>query len=118
MTDKTEKLSAKLAAVRKNAEDARRLIAYHRKMLKTYLRKETELTERLEKAQLNDLFKAVKDKGCDISAINDAINKGEFGKENADEADIIESAEDNAENNGDNIRKGERDHNSNHKEDK
>ena len=114
MTDKTEKLSAKLAAVRKNAEDARRLIAYHRKMLKTYLRKETELTERLEKAQLNDLFKAVKDKGCDISAINDAINKGEFGKENIDEPEFAEDNPPAAER----ADIGNKDHISNHKEDK
>ena len=79
MTDKTEKLSAKLAHVQKNAEDSRRLIAYHKKMLKTYLRKEKELNERLEKEQLNDLYKTVRDGGCDIAAINAAIKSGEFG---------------------------------------
>ena len=79
MTDKTEKLSAKLAHVQKNAEDSRRLIAYHKKMLKTYLRKEKELNERLEKEQLNDLYKTVRDGGCDIAAINAAIRSGEFG---------------------------------------
>ena len=114
MTDKTEKLSAKLAAVRKNAEDARRLIAYHRKMLKTYLRKETELTERLEKSQLNDLFKAVKDKGCDISALNDAINKGEFGRDITEDPELAEDISSAGERND----IGKNDHISYHKEDK
>ena len=63
MTDKGEKLSAKLEKVRKNIEDTRRLIAYHKKMLKIYLRKESEIADKLEKEQLNDLFKTVKDKG-------------------------------------------------------
>ena len=78
MTDKGEKLSARLAKVRKNIENSRRLIAYHKKMLKIYKRKESELSDRLEKEQLNDLFRTVKDKGCDIEAINSAINNGEF----------------------------------------
>ncbi len=78
MTDKGEKLSAKLEKVRKNIEDTRRLIAYHKKMLKIYLRKESEIADKLEKEQLNDLFKTVKDKGCDI-------NNGEFRAENGAE---------------------------------
>ena len=78
MTEKGEKLSAKLEKVRKNIEDTRRLIAYHKKMLKIYIRKEAELTDKLEKEKLNDLFRTVKDKGCDIEAINTAINNGEY----------------------------------------
>ena len=85
MTDKGEKLSAKLEKVRKNIEDTRRLIAHHKKMLKIYLRKESEIADKLEKEQLNDLFKTVKDKGCDIEAINTAINNGEFRAENGAE---------------------------------
>ena len=85
MTDKGEKLSVKLEKVRKNIEDTRRLIAYHKKMLKIYIRKESEIADKLEKEQLNDLFKTVKDKGCDIEAINTAINNGEFRAENGAE---------------------------------
>lgn len=84
MTEKAEKLSAKLAHVHKNAEESRRLIAFHKKMLKTYLRKEKELTERLEKEQLNALFRTVRDGGCDIASINAAIKNGEFGGELAE----------------------------------
>lgn len=79
MTDREEKLITRLTRVRKNIEDTRRLIAYHKKMLKTYKRKEKELSERIEKAQLDDLFKAVKGGGCNISEINKAIQNGEFG---------------------------------------
>ena len=68
MTERKEKLTARLGKVRKNIEDTKRLIAYHKKMLKIYQRKETELCDRLEKEQLSDLFKTVKDKGCDIEA--------------------------------------------------
>lgn len=78
MTDKGEKLSAKLERVRKSIDDSRRYIAYHKKMLRIYLRKEAEITEKLEKEQLNDLFRTVKEKGCDIAAINEAVNNGEF----------------------------------------
>ena len=81
MTDKGEKLSERLTKVHKNIEDTRRLIAYHKKMLKIFLRKEAEISDKLEKEQLNDLFRTVKDKGCDISAINAAIEKGEFSAE-------------------------------------
>ena len=81
MNEKTEKLSAKLANVRKNAEDSRRLIAYHKKMLKIYKRKAKELSERLEKEQLNDLYKTMRDGGCDLAALNEAIRSGEFSPE-------------------------------------
>ena len=84
MTERQDKLSARLAKVRKNIEDSRRLIAYHKKMLKIYKRKEKELSDRLEKEQLGVLFRTVKDKGCDIEAINSAINNGEFTAETAD----------------------------------
>ena len=85
MTERQEKLSARLAKVRKNIEDSRRLIAYHKKMLKIYKRKEKELSDRLEKEQLGVLFRTVKDKGCDIEAISSAINNGEFTAEMADD---------------------------------
>lgn len=84
MTDREEKLSAKLTRVQKNIEDTRRHISYHRKMLKIYKRKEKDLLERIEKAQLSDLFKAVKDGGCDISEINRAIQNGNFGGDTSD----------------------------------
>ena len=69
-------------------------------MLKIYLRKESEIADKLEKEQLNDLFKTVKDKGCDIEAINTAINNGEFRAEKAAEnktaaPNITENKEDN-----------------------
>ena len=104
MTDKGEKLSAKLEKVRKNIEDTRRLIAYHKKMLKIYLRKESDIADKLEKEQLNDLFKTVKDKGCDIEAINTAINNGEFRAENGAEkaAENKTAAPNNTENKEDN----------------
>ncbi len=85
MNEKTEKLSVKLANVQKNAEDSRRLIAYHKKMLKTYLRKEKALNERLKKEQLSDLYKTVREGGCDIEAINEAIKNGEFGRDITEE---------------------------------
>lgn len=93
MTDKGEKLSARLEKVRRNIENSRRLIAYHKKMLKIYKRKESELSDRLEKEQLNDLFRTVKDKGCDIEAINSAINNGEFTAETADDPDDISKSD-------------------------
>ena len=88
MTERKEKLTARLDKVRKNIEDTKRLIDYHKKMLKIYQRKETELCDRLEKEQLSDLFKTVKDKGCDIEAINTAINNGEFSAENTYESSV------------------------------
>ena len=81
MTERGEKLSDKLAKVRKNIEDTKRLVAYHKKMLKIYIRKEVEIKDKLEKEQFNDLYKAVRDNGCDIAAINTAINNGEFSAE-------------------------------------
>ena len=88
MTERKEKLTARLDKVRKNIEDTKRLIDYHKKMLKIYQRKETELCDRLEKEQLSDLFKTVKDKGCDIEAINTAINNGEFSAEKTSESSV------------------------------
>ena len=88
MTERGEKLSERLVKVRRNIEDTKRLVAYHKKMLKIYLRKEAEIKDRLEKEQLGVLFKTVKDKGCDIEALNTAINNGEFSAENiSEEAD-------------------------------
>ena len=81
MTEKGEKLSERLVKVRRNIEDTKRLVAYHKKMLKIYHRKEAEIKDRLEKEQLGVLFKTVKDKGCDIEALNTAINNGEFSAE-------------------------------------
>ncbi|MBP1534818.1 MAG: hypothetical protein IK999_11955 [Ruminococcus sp.] len=88
MTEKGEKLSKRLTKVRKNIEDTKRLVAYHKKMLKIYLRKEAELMDKIEKEQLNDLFRTVKEKGCDIAAINEAVNNGEFS---AAEEEIVNS---------------------------
>lgn len=102
MTNKGEQLSAKLEKVRKNIEDTRRLIAYHKKMLKIYLRKEAELSEKLEKEQFNDLYKAVRENGCDIAAINDAIKSGEFSAENEAEDDEVASLPKNSVNSGNN----------------
>ena len=84
MTDKAarvEKLSAKLAIARKNTENTVRLIAYHKKMLKIYRKKEAELEEKLEREQFADLYKAVRDKGFDISVLNAAIENGDFSAE-------------------------------------
>lgn len=84
MTEKAarvEKLSAKLASAKKNTENTVRLIAYHKKMLKIYRRKEAELQEKLEREKFADLYKAVRDKGCDISALNAAIKNGDFSAE-------------------------------------
>lgn len=85
MTERGEKLSERLVKVQRNIEDTKRLVAYHKKMLKIYLRKEAEIKDRLEKEQLGVLFKTVKDKGCDIEALNTAINNGEFSAENVSE---------------------------------
>ena len=85
MTEKGEKLSERIVKVRRNIEDTKRLVAYHKKMLKIYHRKEAEIKDRLEKEQLGVLFKTVKDKGCDIEALNTAINNGEFSAENVSE---------------------------------
>ena len=63
MNERSEKLAEKLAQTQKNAEDARRLIAYHRKMLKAYTRKAKELSQRLEKEQFSVLYKAVREGG-------------------------------------------------------
>ncbi len=84
MTEKTSKLTAKLERVRKNINDSKRLIAYHKKMLKIYLRKEAEINEKLEREQFADLYKTVRDNGCDILAINAAIKNGEFTSESED----------------------------------
>ena len=85
MNERSEKLAEKLAQAQKNAEDARRLIAYHRKMLKAYTRKAKELSQRLEKDQFSVLYKAMREGGCDIEAINAAIKNGEFSGESADD---------------------------------
>jgi hypothetical protein len=50
-------------------------------MLKIYRRKEAELQEKLEREKFADLYKAVRDKGCDISALNAAIENGDFSAE-------------------------------------
>lgn len=102
MTNKGEQLSAKLEKVQKNIEDTRRLIAYHKKMLKIYIRKEAELSEKLEKERFNDLYKAVRENGCDIAAINDAIKSGEFSAENEADGEKAASLPKNSENSGHN----------------
>lgn len=91
MTERQEKLSVRLTNVRKNIENSRRLIAYHKKMLKTYKRKARELSEKLEREKFNALYKTVRDGGCDISAINEAIKNGEFSAED-DTADSESTA--------------------------
>lgn len=81
MTDKSERLSERLVKVRENIEDSKRLIAYHKKMLKTYKRKDRELSDKLEREKFNALYKTVREGGCDISAIKEAIKNGEFSAE-------------------------------------
>ena len=54
-------------------------------MLKAYTRKAKELSQRLEKEQFNDLYKAMREGGCDIDAINAAIRNGDFGGNSEDD---------------------------------
>lgn len=50
-------------------------------MLKIYKRKEADITKKLQREQLDDLFKTVKENGCDIKELNEAIRNGEFSAE-------------------------------------
>lgn len=76
--NKKDKLSDKLTSVQKNIDKTKRLIEYHKKMLRIYQRKEAELMEKLERAEFDALYKEARNNGCDIKALDKAIRNGDF----------------------------------------
>ena len=89
--NKKDKLSGKLTSVKKNIDKTKRLIEYHKKMLRIYQRKESELREKLERAEFDALYKEARNSGCDIKALDKAIRNGDFSTDTENAIDAVDT---------------------------
>lgn len=76
--DREKKYADELAKCRKSIERSKRLIEYHRKMLKTLENKEKALSDKLNKEKFSGFYELVCKKGYDIDELRSAADKGNF----------------------------------------
>lgn len=78
MINREKKYSDELAACRKSIVRTKKLIEYHKNMLKNLESKEKELSEKLSKEKFSIFFELVSRKGYDIDELRTAVAEGNF----------------------------------------
>ena len=76
--DREKKYADELAKCRKSIERSKRLIEYHKKMLKTLENKEKALSDKPGKEKFSGFYELVCKKGYDIDELRNAADKGNF----------------------------------------
>lgn len=76
MKNKEQKYTEELKRTQEHIEKTKRLILYHKEMLKKLEKKEAFISERLQKAKVNTLFQMLNKNGCDIDLLRNAIEEG------------------------------------------
>lgn len=76
--NKEKKYADDLEHCRKSIVKTKNLIAYHRDMLKKLEKKETALSDKLEKVKVNSLFEMLHKGGYDIDTVRLAVHNGDF----------------------------------------
>jgi hypothetical protein len=78
MINKEKKYTDDLDSCKKSIVKTKNLIAYHKDMLKKLEKKETVISEKLQKVKVNSLFDMLHKGGYDIDIIRSAVNNGDF----------------------------------------
>lgn len=89
MLDKETKYTKELAKCRENIRKTKKLIDYHKSMLKTFESKENELMAKLERVKMSSLCEIINKGGYDIDVLREAVKIGDFsGILSKDEAEL------------------------------
>lgn len=89
MLDRETKYTKELAKCRENIRKTKKLIDYHKSMLKTFESKESELMTKLERVKMSSLCDIINKGGYDIDALREAVKIGDFsGILSKDEAEL------------------------------
>ena len=80
MINREKKYTDELTACRKSIERTKRLIDYHKNMLKALESKEKELVDKLDKQKFKVFYELVNKKGYDIDLLCSAFKEGDFSK--------------------------------------
>lgn len=78
MINREKKYSDELAACRKSIDRTKKLLEYHKNMLKNLEGKEKELFDKLQKEKFTIFFELVSRKGYDIDELRSAAAEGDF----------------------------------------
>lgn len=78
MQDRETKYTKELAKCRDNIRKTKKLIDYHKSMLKTFESKESELMTKLERVKMSSLCEIINKGGYDIDALREAVKIGDF----------------------------------------
>ena len=80
MIDREKRYSEELTSCRKSIKRTKRLIEYHKNMLKSLEAQDRVLSEKLEKEKISVFYNLLNKKGYDIDAFKNAIESGDFDK--------------------------------------
>lgn len=78
MGDKEQVYSEELRRCRENIAKTKKLIEYHKDMLKRMERKESEIISKLDAFKLRDLRELISKGGYDIDALREAMKTGDL----------------------------------------
>ena len=93
MKNKEKSYAEELRRCRENIAKTKKLIEYHKDMLKKMERKEAEVQAKLDGAKLLDLRELISKGGYDIDTLREAMKAGDFS-----EISVQNTAESNVEN--------------------
>ena len=93
MKNKEKSYADELRRCRENIAKTKKLIEYHKDMLKKMERKEAEVQAKLDGAKLLDLRELISKGGYDIDTLREAMKAGDFS-----EISVQNTAESNVEN--------------------
>ncbi|MBD5111290.1 MAG: hypothetical protein HDT42_01965 [Ruminococcaceae bacterium] len=93
MKNKEKSYADELCRCRENIAKTKKLIEYHKDMLKKMERKEAEVQAKLDGAKLLDLRELISKGGYDIDTLREAMKAGDFS-----EISVQNTAESNVEN--------------------
>lgn len=78
MIDREKKYKEELDLCRKNIQRTKRLIEYHKNILRSLESKEKVLSDKLEKENISMFYKLLSKNGYDIDALKTAFENGEL----------------------------------------
>ncbi len=78
MTNKEQKLNDELQKCRANIQRTKKLIAYHRDILRQQERKADEVSAKLDAEKMKSLYTALNANGVDIDSLRQAVANGQI----------------------------------------
>ncbi len=87
--DREQKYVRELENCQKHIAKTKRLIEYHKKMLKSFENKEAELKRKIEKEKMTSLCEIINKGGYDIDLIRKAVKNGDFINASQEQSETV-----------------------------